>query len=100
MESVQVTGRFVSDTGTPIDGHISFYPSKLWVEDEAGVIVAPRAYDQFYLTNGGFLVNLTRTDQGEHDWHYTVKCPVGEWSIRVDRDGPVFLKSLLPKRFA
>lgn len=98
MQSVQVSGRFVDDLGRGKTGVIRFEPSKLWVMegDEAYATLAP----EVELDDGRFGVLLSRTDTDQHPWHYTVHCPVGIWSIRVEADGPLLLKNLLPRKFA
>lgn len=97
MESLVVTGKFVNkDTNEPIDGYIEFIPSKLWIEDEYGVTYATLA-PRMNLRNGMFKVELTKTDQGEYPWYYTVRCPKGTWSVKITGDEPLGLKDLLPK---
>ena len=100
MEAVQVSGRFINELKQPLDGKITFMPSKLYQEDLAGVWWAALA-PEVYLVDGAFNVLLTRTDQHEYTWHYKVTCPqpIGTWSIKVDREGPLFLRDLLPAKF-
>ena len=97
MKAVQVSGRFVHEDGSPCAGPIEFIPSKLWIDDGDESYATLAYYGE--LVNGSFLVYLSRTDTAELPWHYTVKCPVGEWTIHVTEDGPLSLKSLLPSRF-
>jgi hypothetical protein len=99
MEAVQVSGRFVNEYKQPLVGKISFMPSRLY-QDEVGVWYATLA-PEVELTNGTFDVLVTRTDQHEHPWHYKVRCPgnIGTWSIRVEGEGPYYLKDLLPTKF-
>jgi len=99
MKSAKVLGRFIDDSGTLLEGPISFIPSRMWITQDDGVTVAALAHET-QLVRGAFNVELTRTDQHELPWHYTVICPVGKWTIRVEDDGPLFLKDLLPSRFA
>ena len=99
MEQVQVSGRFVDQDKNPIEGEVSFIPSKIWIEDEDGETY-PTLAPEMHLTNGQFLVYLTRTDTAEVRWHYTVRCPLGTWSIWLDGPGPFSLKELLPKKFS
>jgi hypothetical protein len=99
MEAVQVSGRFINELKQPLDGKITFLPSRLY-QDEVGVWYATLA-PEVELINGAFSVLLTRTDQHEHGWHYKVVCPgqIGTWSIKVEGDGPYYLKDLLPAKF-
>lgn len=95
MRTVVVHGRF-STNGQPVQGKISFRPSRVWVE-EMGVTY-PTMAPEVELDNGRFTVELTPTDAGEYSWSYLVTCPLGSWTIKVTEDGPVPLKDLLPKR--
>jgi hypothetical protein len=98
MQVVEVNGRFVNDQREPITGRIKFIPSQIWVDEgeETYVCFAP----EVELVEGRFKVYLTRTDQHGLPWHYTVICPMGKWSIKVEHDGPIALKDLLPKKLA
>lgn len=98
MQEVTVSGRFVNEQRIPAQGKIRFIPSKVWLDE--GDVSYPTLAPEIDLVNGEFSVQLTRTDQHELPWHYTVDCPVGQWTIRVEDDGPLLLKNLLPKRFA
>lgn len=98
MQTVQVNGRFVLPSGHPADGKVTFIPSRLWYEED-GVLYANIARE-VELVNGRFCIDLSRTDDGDIPWHYTVFCPVGRWTIFLTEEGPVYLKDLLPKRLA
>ena len=101
MQAVEVSGRFINEQGQPItDQTIRFVPNKIWVEEEDGTAYPTFAPEVALDSQGAFSVTLSRTDTAELPWHYTVFCPVGQWTIRVEEDGPVRLKQLLPKRFA
>jgi hypothetical protein len=98
MQSVQVSGRFISPVFGPVAGDIKFTPSKIWViEDE---IAYPTPAPHVELDEGEFCVELVRTDQHGVSWFYTVECPVGKWTIKITQNGPLFLKDLLPKRLS
>lgn len=99
MKDAVVYGRFLDKNKQPVEGIVSFHPSKLWI-DESGLdgdlsfaTLAPTVT----LVDGRFSIALSRTDTGPYPWHYTVICPMGRWSVYVDRDGPLRLKDLLPK---
>jgi len=98
MQAVQVIGRFTRG-GEPVEGYIKFTPSRIWCEEEDGTTY-PCLAPEGELINGHFLVYLTKTNQHLLDWHYTVECPMGKWTIKVEVDGPVNLKDLLPKKLA
>jgi hypothetical protein len=100
MEAVQVSGRFINEFKQPLEGRITFLPSKLWQVDIAGVSWATLA-PEVELMDGKFCVNLTRTDQHQYPWHYKVICPgpIGTWSIRAEGDQPLLLADLLPAKF-
>ena len=100
MEAVVVSGRFINEYKEPLEGSITFMPSKLYQQDIAGVWWAT-LWAEVPLVDGAFSVALTRTDQHEYNWHYKVYCPapIGNWSIRVEEPGPLFLKDLLPSKF-
>ena len=101
METAIVEGRFVNkDDGEYIESEIEFQPSRFWV-DEHGVQMATLA-PKVNTNKGRFRVELTTTGQreGDYGWHYTVKCPVGTWTIKVDEPGKYRLKDLLPTRFS
>ena len=97
MQSVHVSGRFVNELKEPTEGEIFFEPSKLMIiqEEVAFATLAPRVQ----LEDGHFMVHLTRTDQATVPWHYKVHCPIGTWSIKVEGNGPLLLRDLLPQRF-
>lgn len=103
VNSVVVSGRFVNkDTNQPIDGVVEFEPSRLWV-DECGISYATLS-PQVQTENGRFRVRVTTTDprEGDYGWHYTIKCPMGSWTLKVEgEDGDeLSLKDLLPSRFS
>lgn len=98
MQSVVVRGRFISEDKEPMVGVVRFTPSRLAIEFD-DTLVATLAHE-VELQEGSFEVLLTRTDQDETPWFYTVECPIGKWSIQVASRGPLMLKNLLPNRFA
>lgn len=100
MEAVQVSGRFINQLKEPLDGKVTFMPSRLYQEDYMGVLWATLA-PEVHLEDGSFSVLLTRTDQHQYPWHYKVTCPdpIGTWSIKVEEEGPLFLSDLLPAKF-
>ena len=101
MKTAIIEGRFVSkETGQPVDGPVEFIPSRFWVDDY-GVSMATLA-PAVYTDQGRFCVEVTPTHQREGDfgWHYTVKCPVGTWTIKVNEPGKQKLRDLLPTRFS
>jgi len=101
VDTAIIEGRFVAkETGEPVDGVVEFLPSRLWVSegDKDYATLSPRV-----ITNEGrFSVEVTTTQAREHDfgWHYTVKCPVGTWTIKVEVPGKHRLRDLLPTRFS
>lgn len=98
MQTVIITGRFVGPDQKPVDGQISFRPSKIWVEE--GDAAYPVPAPAMELREGGFRAELIRTDQHDAPWHYVVDCPVGKWTITITEDGPIRLRTLLPERFS
>lgn len=97
MQVTVVSGRFVNqETGEPIQGRITFMPSRFWV-DEYGVSYATLAPDVELDEEGRFEVMVTPTYQREGDfgWHYKVTTPAGRWSVKIEQDGEVYLKDLL-----
>jgi hypothetical protein len=98
MKPVQVSGRFIDEQGVPLEGECKFIPSRIWVEE--GEETYPTLAPEVRLVHGRVLVYLTRTDQEELDWYYTVVCPAGTMIIRIEDDGPLKLKDLLPNRYA
>lgn len=98
MQSVQITGRFVDEQKRPIMGRIKFIPQQIWVEEDEKAY--PCLAPDVELVNGRFLVYVTRTDQHGLPWHYTVETPMGKWTIKIEDDGPIALKDLLPKKLA
>lgn len=98
MDESVVRGRFVNAHKQPIEGKIRFVPSRVWVEEDG--VAYPTMAPDVPLVDGRFIVALTRTDQHGLPWHYTVECPLGTWTIRVEDEGPLLLKDLLPKRIA
>ena len=101
MQTVVVQGRFINQgDGSPHQGCIDFQPGKLWVE-EFGIAYATMSYHN-ELKDGIFIARLTPTHG--HDsklpWYYTVKCPVGQWSIQIpESEEPIMLQDLLPAQF-
>jgi len=101
MQTVEVSGRFVDDTGAPVVGSlVKFVPSKIWVEDKDGNTYPAYAPEVILDSQGNFCVELSRTDTADFMWHYTVFCPVGKWTVYINEEGPLRLRDLLPKRFA
>lgn len=98
MKAVQVSGRFVDEQGNPLEGECKFIPSRIWVEEDGETY--PTLAPEVRLVNGRVLVYLTRTDQHELYWHYTVICPAGTMTIYVEDDGPLKLKDLFTNRYA
>ncbi len=94
MKTVMVTGRFVSEDGQHIEGYYRFIPSRIWVDDPDGNTY-PTMAPEGHLVNGKVLVYLNRTDEEELDWWYTVECPAGLMTIRVEGDGPLKLRDLM-----
>lgn len=98
MQAVQITGRFVNDKGEPKTGFIKFIPQMIWLlEDD---VAYPTFAPQAELMNGRFLVYVTRTDQHGPTWMYRVETPMGVWNVKIEDDGPISLKDLLPKKLA
>lgn len=98
MQAVEVSGRFINENKEPIQGFIKFRPQLMWVNEEEDVY--PCFAPEVELDEGRFKVLLTRTDQHGLPWTYTVECPMGKWTIKVESDGPIALRDLLPKRMA
>ena len=99
MQAIAVGGRFVNEKKEPIAGRIvKFTPNKIWIIED-GQAYATYAPEVMTDEDGRFCVELTRTDQAEYNWHYTVECPMGKWTIHVEGDKPRGLAELLPKRF-
>lgn len=102
IETVYLSGKFVNkETGGPYEGRVQLFPSRLWV-DEDGVSYATRGAD--VMTKSGFFkVALTscKKRDGDFGWHYTIKCPLGVWTIKPEAgEGEVLhLKDLLNTRF-
>lgn len=80
-----------------MEGTISFYPSKLWLDDADGKSYPTFAPMDVPLVDGRFSVALTRTDTDKYPWHYTADTPLGRYSIWIEADGPLNLKDLLPE---
>jgi hypothetical protein len=100
VKTAKISGRFVDKTtGEPVDGVVEFIPSRFWVTEGKHdyATLAPRVTT----VEGRFEVEVTPTCQrkGDFGWHYTVNCPVGTWTIKVDRAGHHLLRNLLPSRF-
>lgn len=98
MQTVIITGRFVGTDHQPVEGRISFRPSKIWVEEGEDTFPVPAPAME--LVDGAFRAEVIRTDQHGIPWSYKVDCPVGEWTITITEDGPIRLRTLLPERFS
>ncbi len=96
MKITTVEGRFVHEDGQPALGWVKFIPSKIWLDDQDGKTY-PTLAPEAALEDGRFSVELTRTDTYEFPWFYTVETPIGSFTIWVEQDGPINLKSLLPR---
>lgn len=105
MKTVTVLGKFMMQRSNgdvvPVTGHIEFIPSRFWVETQG------KAYATLHASveldhDGGFVVPLTPTHgHGHLPWHYTVICPVGRWTIKIEEsDNPVQIRKLLPSQFS
>jgi hypothetical protein len=98
MQVAVVRGRFVDQHHQPVKGTIQFLPSQIWVEEDG--VAYPCMAPEAELVNGQFWVELTRTDQHDLPWHYTMVSPLGKHTIKVDGEGPFDLKSLVPRKYA